>query len=78
MRIWKSWMLGLLSVATVTGCAHPVDRVVENRAAARMQTLEAMPRISAGACDSVGQYIPGNAEEHARVSQSVSAAPSHR
>lgn len=52
--------LGILSLAVLPSCMHPVDRVLHARAEAREASFEARGDIARGACDDVGQYIAKN------------------
>lgn len=69
---WKWYALGLLCMATVTACTHPMDRALETRSAYHQQGIEYSGKISAGACDDLGQLIPG---ENSGVTLEANAAP---
>lgn len=72
---WKFYALALLSMATITACAHPLDRVVSDRAALRQQQAEKTASIAGGACDDVGQLIPARDARTGQVTLEASAAP---
>jgi hypothetical protein len=55
---WKTMAVGLLSLLTITSCAHPVERALQIQSQRRTESLYQMGRISQGACDDVGQFIP--------------------
>ena len=71
MRL-KSCALAVLCFATVTACAHPMEQTFEARSATRLRSLESSGLISRGACDDVGQFIPGKS---AALTAEASAAP---
>jgi hypothetical protein len=75
---WKFYALTLLSLATVTACAHPLDRVVSDRAALRQEEAEKTATISGGACDDVGQFIPARDANTGQMTLEASAAPFRR
>jgi hypothetical protein len=72
---WRFYALGLLCLLTVTACAQPAPP----RSAVRYEALT-NGKISAGACDDAGQFIPGDHSSYAGVPAGVSleasAAPS--
>lgn len=55
----KCLLLMSLCALTVTACAHPVDQTIQSRSDFHQQSFESSAKISGGACDDVGQFIPG-------------------
>jgi hypothetical protein len=57
----KMLAVAAMSVIVLPSCMHPVDRVLRDRAASRAaEQLEAVGRVSQGACDDVGKYAAKN------------------
>jgi hypothetical protein len=75
---WKWYFLSILSMATVTSCAHPLDQAARSRTEVRLQTLEETAAISRGACDDVGQFIPADERRYGKLTLEASAAPTAR
>ena len=75
---WKTYALTILCLATVTACAHPVDQAIGARSQVRQETLEQSASISGGACDDVGQLIPGASLPNTGRTWEASAAPTRR
>lgn len=70
------WLgITLLSLATVTACATPPRTTLSPRAAVRQHSLETTASISSGACDDVGQFIPGQRVSITDLRLEASAAP---
>ena len=69
---WKTSALSLLCLLTVTSCAHPVEKSLEARAESRRASMMLEAKISQGACDDVGQFIPSHA---AGMTLEASSAP---
>lgn len=69
----KSAAMSILCLATITACAHPVDSAFRARAEQRQQTYQFSGKISAGACDDAGQFIPSG--DNTKIHASASAAP---
>ena len=55
---WKTLAIGFLSMLTITSCAHPVEHALRLQSERRAESLFQTGRISQGACDDVGQFIP--------------------
>lgn len=75
---WKCYGLLILAAATVTACAHPLERAASSRAAYRQELAEKHATISGGACDDVGQFIPGHDAQGDIMTMEASAAPHRR
>jgi hypothetical protein len=75
---WKFYALAVLSVATVTACAHPLEQAASSRAAYRQALAEKNATIAGGACDDVGQFIPNRDLETGHMTLEASAAPHRR
>jgi len=70
----KCLLLAVLSALTVTACAHPIDNAIQSRSDFHEKSFESTARISSGACDDVGQFIPGSG---GATTFSASADPGH-
>jgi hypothetical protein len=57
---WKKSALVLLCLLTITSCAHPVEQSIEARAEQRRASMMLDAKVSQGACDDVGQFIPSH------------------
>ena len=68
-------MLSLVLLTALPSCTHPLDRVLEERAAMRQSSLEAHGQVSNGACDDVGQMIAQQRAAGLSVVTEASAAP---
>jgi len=75
---WKFYALAILTFATVTACAHPLDVAAGRRAADRQILAEKTATISGGACDDVGQLIPNRNPDTGKMTLEASAAPHRR
>ena len=72
----KCLLLACLSALTVTACAHPIDHAIQSRSDYHEKSFETsgVAKISGGACDDVGQFIPGSG---GTMAFSASADPGH-
>jgi len=77
MRL-KFYAIAILTLATVTACAHPLDVAAGRRASDRQLVSEKTASISGGACDDVGQLIPNRDESTGQMTLEASAAPHRR
>jgi hypothetical protein len=75
---FKFYVLAILTIATVTACAHPLDVAASRRAADRQVRAETSATIAGGACDDVGQLIPNHNPETGQMVLEASAAPHRR
>jgi hypothetical protein len=57
---WKTCTLGFLCLLTITSCASPIEQSLAARAEARRETMMREAKVSQGACDDVGQFIPSH------------------
>ena len=71
---FKVWIIAGISVLTVTACTSTGP--VVTRSQTHLDSLEKHGRISAGACDDVGQMIPGALGSGGSGMMEASAAPS--
>jgi hypothetical protein len=77
MRL-KFYALTILCLATITACAHPLDRAAGHNAATRQVLAEQRASISGGGCDDVGQFIPHRDPSLGNSTLEASAAPHRR
>jgi hypothetical protein len=77
--MWKKLAIAVVSILALDACAGPAINSVE---AARLDGLERTP-ISQGACDGIGQLLPGSSLPQdltlgtAPATLEASAAPAH-
>jgi hypothetical protein len=70
----KCLLLASICALTVTACAHPIDHAIQSRADFHEKSFESSARIAGGACDDVGQFIPGSG---GATTFTASADPGH-
>ncbi len=71
----KLLIVGIVCLAALPSCMHPVDQVLNANAEAKRQALLASGSVSQGACDDVGQYSSRNNDAAQRLTLASNAEP---